>query len=102
MTITLHHYLVVAALLFSLGLISCIARKNAIGILIGIELMLNAVNLNFIAFSRYSDTGIGGQIFAVFIIILAACEAAVALAIIINLFYNFGTIIVDKADRLQR
>jgi len=102
LTITLHHYLVVAALLFSLGLISCVARKNAIGILIGIELMLNAVNLNFIAFSRYSDVGIGGQIFAVFIIILAACEAAVALAIIINLFYNFGTIIVDKADRLQR
>ena len=103
----LEAYLIVAALLFCLGLVACMARRNAIGILIGIELILNAANLNFIAFWRFSGaayTGaqaFDGPIFAVFIIILAACEAAVALGIVINLFHNFGTVEVDTINRMH-
>ena len=101
--ITLTHYLVVAALLFSLGAICALARKSAIGVLIGIEIMLNAGNLNLVAFHRYCDGSIflSGQIFALMVIILAACVAVVALAIIINLFRNFGTIDVDRASKLK-
>lgn len=102
--IGLEAYLVVAAVLFCLGLVACIARRNAIGILIGIELILNAANLNFIAFWRFSGGAAGGQdgpVFAIFVIILAACEAAVALGIIINLFYNFGTVEVDSINKMK-
>jgi NADH-quinone oxidoreductase subunit K len=101
-------YLVVAALLFCLGLAACIARKNAIGILIGIELILNAANLNLLAFWRFGagpggvPMNFDGPVFAVFVIILAACEAAVALGIVINLFYNFGTVEVDTVNKMQR
>jgi NADH-quinone oxidoreductase subunit K len=98
--IGLIHYLVVAAFLFSMGIIACIARQNAIGILIGIELILNAVNVNLVAFSRYWGN-LEGQVFAVFVMILAACEAAVALAIIINLFHGFGTVEVDYASKMK-
>ncbi|MBI1783933.1 NADH-quinone oxidoreductase subunit NuoK [Candidatus Sumerlaeota bacterium] len=96
----------VAAILFCLGLIACIARRNAIGILIGIELILNAANLNFLAFWRFSGAAAGtggydGPIFAIFVIILAACEAAVALGIVINLFYNFGTVEVDTINKMK-
>lgn len=102
----LEAYLVVAAVLFCLGVVSCVARRNAIGILIGIELILNAANLNFIAFWRFSGgaASAGGQdgpVFAIFVIILAACEAAVALGIIINLFYNFGTVEVDSINKMK-
>jgi NADH-quinone oxidoreductase subunit K len=100
--ITLHHYLVIAALLFTIGIVCVISRRNAIGILIGIELVLNAANLNLIAFSRYSEGGLEGQVFAIFVIILAACEAAIALAILISLFSGFGTIDVDAAQRMKR
>jgi len=100
--ITLHHYLVIAALLFTIGIVCVISRRNAIGILIGIELILNAANLNLIAFSRYFEVGLEGQVFAIFVIILAACEAAIALAILISLFASFGTIDVDAAQRMKR
>ena len=100
--ITLHHYLVVAALLFTIGIVCVISRRNAIGILIGIELILNAANLNLIAFSHYFETGLEGQVFAIFVIILAACEAAIALAILISLFASLGTIDVDAAQRMKR
>lgn len=103
----LEAYLIVAAVLFCLGLVACAARRNAIGILIGIELILNAANLNLLAFWRFAGSvSVGpdaydGPIFAVFIIILAACEAAVALGIVINLFYNFGTIEVDTINKMR-
>jgi NADH-quinone oxidoreductase subunit K len=94
------HYLVAAVFLFAMGVIACVARRNAIGILIGIELILNAVNVNLVAFSRYWGN-LDGQVFAVFVIILAACEAAVALAIIINLFHGYGTVEVDYASQMK-
>lgn len=96
----LSHYLIVAAFLFSMGVIACIAKRNAVGILIGIELILNAANLNLVAFSRQCGN-LEGQIFALFVIILAACEVAVALAIIINLFQSFGTVEVDYASKMK-
>jgi NADH:ubiquinone oxidoreductase subunit K len=105
--VPLEAYLVVAAILFCLGLVSCAARRNAIGILIGIELILNATNLNLLAFWRFSGAAASGgnafdgPIFAVFIIILAACEAAVALGIVINLFYNYGTVEVDSIRKMH-
>ncbi|MCX7012976.1 MAG: NADH-quinone oxidoreductase subunit NuoK [Candidatus Sumerlaeota bacterium] len=101
MAIGLEHYLVVGAVLFALGLVCCMARRTAIGILIGIELILNAANINLIAFDRFGTGRFDGQIFAVFVIILAACEAAIALAIIIGMFMNFGTIDTDVADKLE-
>ncbi len=97
----LAHYLIVAALLFTMGIVTCIVRRNAIGILIGIELILNSANLNLIAFSRYWGN-LEGQLFAVFVIILAACEVALALAIVINLFHGFGTVEVDYASKLKK
>jgi len=99
--IGLHHYLAVAAFLFSMGIVACIARRSAIGILIGVELILNSANLNLVAFSSYLGN-LEGQVFAVFVIILAACEAVVALAIIINLFHSFGTIEVDYASKMKK
>lgn len=105
--IGLEGYLVVAAILFCVGLVACAARRNAIGILIGIELILNAANLNLLAFWRFhgsASTGVNaydGPIFAVFVIILAACEAAVALGIVINLFYNFGSIETDTIRKMH-
>lgn len=103
----LEAYLLVGAVLFCLGLAACMARRNAIGILIGIELILNAANLNLLAFWRFggaASTGpnaFDGPIFAVFVIILAACEAAVALGVIINLFYTYGTVEVDNVAKMR-
>lgn len=101
--ISLAHYLGPAAWLFCLGFICVMTRRNAVGILIGLEIMLNAANLNLIAFHRFGDGSglLTGQVFALMIVILAACEACIALAIIINLHRNFGTIDVDRADRLK-
>jgi NADH-quinone oxidoreductase subunit K len=95
-------YLLVAAVLFTFGLISCISRKNSIGILIGVELILNAAVLNFMAFWHFGqDTAASGPLVGIIIIVLAACEAAVALAILLNLYFNFGTIEVDFVNRLK-
>lgn len=99
--VSLHHYLVVAALLFSFGLFAVITRKNAIAVLLGVELILNSANLNFVAFARYGIFSMDGQIFAVFIIIMAAAEAAVALAIVLNIYNNFNSINVNEADSLR-
>ena len=107
--IGLTHYLVVSAVLFALGMIGVIARKNAVGMLISIELILNSANLNFIAFAKYSANplipdfygGLDGHVFAIFVIILAACEAAIAQAIILNLYTNFGTVEVDDANKMK-
>jgi NADH-quinone oxidoreductase subunit K len=103
----LEAYLMVAAILFCLGLVAVGARRNAIGILIGLELIINAAVLNFVAFWRFRGSvaeGAGafdGPIFGIFLIILAACEAALALGIVINLFYNYGTVEVDSARRMH-
>ena len=90
----------VAAILFALGLGVIITRRNAIAVLIGVELMLNAAGLNFITFSRYNGN-LDGQVVTIFIIILAAAEAAVALAIVLNLFHVLDTVHVDDADEMK-
>ncbi len=94
-------YLLVSAFLFAAGTFGILSRRNAVSVLMGIELVLNAANVNLVAFSRFSSTNLEGQLFAVFVIILAAAEAAVALAIILAIYHNFGTIDVPKIARLK-
>ena len=99
---SLQSYLVISSILFSLGIYGIVTRKNAIAILMGIELILNSANINFIAFNRFGGMNqLDGQVFSIFVIVLAAAEAAVALAIVINLFKNIGTVDVDSADMLK-
>jgi len=90
--VQLAHFLIVSAILFALGLYGIVTRKNAILVLMGVELVLNAANINLIAFSRYSTLRLDGQVAAIFVIILAACEAAIALAIVLNIYHRFRTI----------
>jgi NADH:ubiquinone oxidoreductase subunit K len=99
--ITLEHYLVVGAALFCLGLLAVTTRRNAISVLMGVELILNAANVNLVAFARHSTTGIDGQVFAVFVMVLAAAEAAVALAIVLNIYRNCQMVDVDQLDTLR-
>ncbi len=94
-------YLLISVALFLLGLMAVMTRKNAISVLMGIELILNSAGLNFVAFSRFSSGNLNGQAAALFIIIIAAAEAAVALAIFLNIFRLKATSQVDKADILQ-
>jgi NADH-quinone oxidoreductase subunit K len=101
------HYLIVGAVLFVCGALCMATKRNAIGVLLGIELVLNGANLNFIAFgSPYlreasGTIGLDGQLMSLFVIVLAAAEAAVALAIALNFYNSFSTIDVDQADQLQ-
>ena len=99
--IPLNAFLITAVIIFVLGIVTILYKKNAIGILMGVELILNAVNLNFIAFARHIDTGLNGQMVALFVIILAAAEAAVALAIILNIYRTRTTIDVTRIDEMQ-
>jgi NADH-quinone oxidoreductase subunit K len=99
--IALEHYLVVAAILFCLGILAVATRRNAISILMGVELILNSANLNLVAFARFTDSGIEGQVFAVFVIVLAAAEAAVALAIVLNIYRNYQMVNIDRLDSLS-
>ncbi len=102
MSIGLLHYLILSAGVLCCGLFVMMTKRNAIGILIGIELVLNSVNINFIAFDRYrAGGGMDGQIAALFVIVLAAAEAAVAVAICMNLYKNINTIDVDRGDALH-
>ena len=101
MHVSLTHYIMLSAILFSLGLFGVVARKNAILVLMGIELILNAANINFVAFSRYGGLDLNGQAFAIFVIILAAAEAAVALAIILNIYKRFKNVNVDEINTLK-
>jgi len=101
MEVTLTHFLVVSTLLFSLGIYGIVTRKNAIMVLMGIELILNASNINFIAFSRFGNFGLQGQLFALFVIVLAAAEAAIALAIVLNVYKTFVNVNVDEIDTLR-
>ncbi len=99
--VQLAHFLIVSAVLFSLGLYGIMTRRNAILVLMGVELVLNAANINFIAFSRYGGANLDGQAAAVFVIILAAAEAAVALAIVLNIYHRFQTVNVDEISNLK-
>lgn len=94
-------YLTVAAVLFVCGVACMATKRNAIGILMGVELILTAATLNFVAFSRFTPLGLDGQAMALFVIVLAAAEAAVALAIVLNFYNNHMTIDVDRADELK-
>jgi NADH-quinone oxidoreductase subunit K len=98
---TLTTYLAVSAILFVLGLLAMMTRKNAVSVLMGVELVLNAAGLNFVAFSRFGVGNLNGQVAALFIMIIAAAEAAVALAIFLNLYRLKATAEVDKADELR-
>jgi NADH-quinone oxidoreductase subunit K len=103
----LEHYLVLAAILFVCGVLAILLKRNAIGILMGVELILNGANINLVAANHFAyATGDGkplltGQIFALFVIVFAAAEAAVALAIFLNYYNNFSTIDVERASNLK-
>jgi NADH-quinone oxidoreductase subunit K len=99
--IGLSHFLFVSSILFSLGIFGIVTRRNAVMVLMGIELMLNASNINFIAFAKYGNFGLQGQIMALFVIVLAAAEAAIALAIVLNIYKTFSTVNVDEIDTLK-
>jgi NADH-quinone oxidoreductase subunit K len=99
--VQLAHFLIVSAFLFSLGIYGIVTRKNAILVLMGVELVLNAANINLIAFSRYGGIGMDGQVAAIFVIILAAAEAAIALAIVLNIYHRFQTVNVDEVSALK-
>ncbi len=99
--ITLTHYLLVSAALFSIGLYVILSKRNAIQILIGIELMLNAAILNLVAFGKFDKINNGGQSFALFAIVLAAATTAVALAIVLNVYRRYNTIDPGKINQLK-
>ena len=99
--IGLGHYLVISAALFSLGIMGVLTRKNAVNVLMGIELILNSANLNLVAFSRFSAGNLNGQIFAIFIIVIAAAEAAIALAIVLSMYRLLKSVNLDRADTLK-
>ncbi len=103
--ISVSHYLAVGAVLFVTGVLCMATKRNALGVLMGIELVLNGANVNFVAFgSKYlrpDSLGLDGQLIALFVIVLAAAEAAVALAIALNFYNNHTTVDVDKAEDLK-
>jgi NADH-quinone oxidoreductase subunit K len=101
MSVGLNHFLVLSVILFSLGIYAVLTRKNAIQVLMGIELILNSANINFVAFARFGNFGFNGQVISLFVIILAAAEAAIALAIVLNIYKNFSTVNVDEIDGLK-
>ena len=101
MQIGLTHFLVVSLIVFALGLYCVLTRRNAIGILMGIELVLNAANINYLAFSRYSAGSYDGQIFAIFVIMLAAAEATIGLAIVLGIYQQFQSIDVEATETLR-
>ena len=97
----LNSYLFISAALFSIGLFGVMTRRNGIAVLMGVELILNAANINFVAFSRFGGMNFDGHIFALIVIVLAAAEAAVALAIVINIYNNLHTINIDQASVMK-
>ena len=101
MAIGLETYLTIGAVLFALGLYTVLTRRNAISVLMGVELILNSANINYVAFSHYTSANVDGQIYAIFVIMLAAAEAAVGLAIVLAIFRIFHTIDVEAAETLK-
>ncbi|HYE20749.1 MAG TPA: NADH-quinone oxidoreductase subunit NuoK [Tepidisphaeraceae bacterium] len=108
-SVGLPHFLVLGAVLFVCGLLAMMVKRNAIGILMGVELILNAANVNLVAFNKYLWAGdrlagkpaLEGQVFALFVIVLAAAEAAVALAIFLNYYNNYATVDVERGTELK-
>lgn len=100
LSIGVNHFLTISALLFALGMFAVMTRKNAIVILMGVELILNAANINFLTFSKFNG-GMEGVMFSLFVIVLAAAEAAIALAIVINIFKTFKTVDVSSVDTMK-
>ena len=99
---TLEHYLILSAILFCIGIFGLLTRRNAISILMSIELMFNSANINFVAFSKYINPDlIAGQVFAVFVITIAAAEAAVGLAIVVLMYRNFDVVNVDNVNFMK-
>ena len=98
---SLASYLVVSGIHFLLGIATILVRRNALYVLMGVELILNAANLNFVAFARFGGYGLDGQMFALFVVILAAAEAAIALAIVLRIFHDFGSIDITRTDSLR-
>lgn len=98
---SLESYLVVSSTLFVLGVLTILTRRNLIYVLMGVELVLNAANINFVAFARFGGWGIDGQLFAMIVIVLAAAEAAIALAIVMRVFHDFGSVDVTRTDSLR-
>jgi NADH-quinone oxidoreductase subunit K len=95
-------YLILSAALFSIGLFGVLARRNAIAILLGVELMLNAVNINLVTFWRYLDpTVMTGQVFAIIVFAVAAAEVAVGLALVISVYRNRKTVVADELDMMK-
>ena len=94
-------YVAVSVALFGLGVVAIVVRRNVFYVLMGIEMILNAANINFVAFNRFGGNGLDGRMFAIFTIILAAAEAAVALAIVLNVFYLFNSVKPSEADLLR-
>jgi NADH:ubiquinone oxidoreductase subunit K len=100
--VALRAYLFLGALLFVCGAVCMAMKRNAIGVLMGVELVLNGANINFVAFARYNQAFlVEGQIFALLVIVMAAAEAAVALAIVLNFYNNHMTVDVDSAEELK-
>jgi NADH:ubiquinone oxidoreductase subunit K len=97
----LENIMMLAAVLFCLGVYTILTRKNAVSILMGVDMVLNAANLNFVGVAQYTDAAPTGNAFVVFVILLAAAEAAVALAIILGIYQNFGKVDVDKATLMK-
>lgn len=97
----LAHFLIVSALLFALGIYGIATRRNAIMVLMGVELVLNSANINFIAFARHHNASFDGHVAAIFVIILAAAEAAIALAIVLNIYHRFQTVNVDEVSTMK-
>ena len=103
-SIGLPHFLIVGAALFALGMVTVVTRRNAVGILMGVELILNAANVNFIAFNHFvgAPGSYTGQVFSIFVIVLAAAEAAIGLAIVLAIYQTFHTIDVEETDLLRQ
>ena len=100
--IGIEHYLILGAFLFVCGAVCMAVKRNAIGVLIGVELVLNGANVNFVAFAHFNPAfEIEGMIFALFVIVMAAAEAAVALAIVLNFYNNHTSVDVDSAEELK-
>lgn len=99
--ITIQHFLLISALIFVLGLYTVVTRRNALGILLGTELVLNAAALNIVIFAHYSNKVVEGSIYALFVIVLAAAEAVVALAVGLTIYRNFKTIDTTVVNQLR-
>jgi NADH-quinone oxidoreductase subunit K len=102
MTIELNHYLLLGAALFVCGAVCMATKRNAIGVLMGVELVLNGATINFAAFAHYNPAfEVEGLVFSIFVIVMAAAEAAVALAIVLNFYNNHATVDIDTAEELK-